>query len=804
LLVSLLGIVSSSNAATISLDPGNFTKTIIESGSDSDVFELDPNQGEYSLSSSNVNITISKDITIKSSDSNQNAVINLNQLGRLFLISNTGKLTLINITINNGTADLGGAIYNFGNVTLTGCTFTNNTAILGGAIDNYDSSSMLTAENCNFIENTASSGGGAIHNVGSANLTFCNFTENRGDYGGGFYNGGNATLTFCNFTNNTAIDGGGIQNVNGATLNANNCTFTENTATDANSGGGAVINAGNATLTFCNFTKNSAIRGGGILNSGSCTLTANNCIFTGNTADEGGAIYNTGLATLNTNNCTFIENTANLGGGAIFNSLSNSLTANYCIFIENNAAYYGGAIFNMGGTTLTANYCAFIENTAGSNGGAIINYDSTAVLNVYSSVFYKNNGNRTIYIRDGTCDLKDNFYCWVFNTNNPNLSSLIDDTVYYPSGSIGSYFYMIVSHVPATSLGQNLSLNYVLFSVNGADSSKFYGDEIAFLKDNTVIPFDFKITSQNIGIAINNGNEILGFYIIDKMFYEIKPVLVSIVPTTLSSISGTGLEGTTSVNVSVNTLGTYWIVINDGTKDVFTGFYTFKSLTETITVSAILNSSLTYSVKAYDNNPAFATSVLLANSTVSIATVRLPTPTTPKNLSTTLNYTKLVVAIKSVSSLNSSKYSIRSWNALKVAYNNAKNLNKVKNASSQAEIDKLTKSLKTAKSKLVKRNVDLKITKIKRSGNKYKITIKNSGKDTSTKTLLLVSCGCKKFVKLANVKAIAKGKSIRLTVKFFKYYKTRNHNKYFTVNYKKQATETNYKNNKVKIPRFKR
>jgi hypothetical protein len=154
------------------------------------------------------------------------------------------------------------------------------------------------------------------------------------------------------------------------------------------------------------------------------------------------------------------------------------------------------------------------------------------------------------------------------------------------------------------------------------------------------------------------------------------------------------------------------------------------------------------------------------------------------------------------SNLKSKNYSPKSWNAFKTAYNNAKKMNTAKNAKSQTEINNALNALKTAKSKLTKRNVDLKITKIKRVGNSYKITIKNSGKDISTKTSLLISTGNKKFQKSASVKAIASGKSTTLTVKFFKFTQTRSQNKYFTVNYKKQAMETNYKNNKVKIPKF--
>ena len=165
-----------------------------------------------------------------------------------------------------------------------------------------------------------------------------------------------------------------------------------------------------------------------------------------------------------------------------------------------------------------------------------------------------------------------------------------------------------------------------------------------------------------------------------------------------------------------------------------------------------------------------------------------------------LDYKNLSTAIKSVanSKLISSKYSPKTWNALHIAYNNAKIMNKALNAKTQKQIDSLTLALITAKSKLAKRNVDLKITKVKRSGNSYKITIKNFGKDVSTKTRLKISAS-DKYLKTPRVKAIAAGKSITLTVKFFKYSQTRSFNKNLHLNYNQEATETNYKNNKFKI-----
>jgi len=164
------------------------------------------------------------------------------------------------------------------------------------------------------------------------------------------------------------------------------------------------------------------------------------------------------------------------------------------------------------------------------------------------------------------------------------------------------------------------------------------------------------------------------------------------------------------------------------------------------------------------------------------------------------NKVDFAVAIDSAtnSNLQSKDYSPASWKVYEKAISYAHKVNNSVNPS-QSEIDKAVSDLEKAKSNLKKRNVDLKITKVKRFGNSYKITIKNSGKDVSTKTQVKIYCGCKKLEKVANVKAISAGKSITLTVKFFKYSQSKKHNKYFVVNFNKMAMETNFKNNKFKI-----
>jgi hypothetical protein len=102
-----------------------------------------------------------------------------------------------------------------------------------------------------------------------------------------------------------------------------------------------------------------------------------------------------------------------------------------------------------------------------------------------------------------------------------------------------------------------------------------------------------------------------------------------------------------------------------------------------------------------------------------------------------------------------------------------------------------------SKTQFVKSAPDLIISKIKRQGNKYKVTIKNQGTIASKKTKLKVSFkdGKKVKQKVVDVKAIKAAKSTTATIKFFKYSIHKKYTKTATVNYNRSVKEFSYKNN---------
>ena len=273
LLVLFFVILSNSYAAP--LDPDDFNQNAIAA---EDVIELFGDEiytpGELS---------ISKSIIIKSSDSSKNAIIDLKKNGRGFKISNTGNLTLIGITIINGritaSYDGGAAILNDrGNLTVINCSFINNQGPWGGHGAIWNQGGIVNVSNCTFINNSGDDYGGAIANYRT------------------FSGVGSVVVTNSKFINNSASNGGAIVNFDGCTLIVVNCSFNKNTAT-INSG--AIGNFdGVVTVIFSIFTNNRAEGGGqndaSAISSLGGSLNVNFSVFYNNTGGNRVIIHRDG------------------------------------------------------------------------------------------------------------------------------------------------------------------------------------------------------------------------------------------------------------------------------------------------------------------------------------------------------------------------------------------------------------------------------------------------------------------------------------------------------------------------------
>ena len=302
--------------------------------------------------------------------------IDAKNLGRIFEIDGGFAVTLTNVTLTNGNATVGGAIYNFGNLDLVHVNFVNNTAKYGGAIMNY--AYGLVLDDSTFTNNTAKIGG-AIYNSADCFVV------------------GNST-----FANNTATSNGGVIFNYGIGFVVGNSTFVNNSAAD---GAGAILNGGRGFVvgnsTFVNNTATS--KGGASYNYG-IGFVVGNSTFVNNTAEDAGAVYNEGDNSV-VGNSTFVNNTATSIGGAIINN--GKLVVDNSAFEDNAANYYGGAIFNRDDLQVT--------NSA-FDGNDILVRNIRAMDNV-------DHGGAAIYNwKNGKLDIsKSNFTNNIKNYKNGNL-----------------------------------------------------------------------------------------------------------------------------------------------------------------------------------------------------------------------------------------------------------------------------------------------------------------------------------------------------------------------------------------------
>ncbi len=401
---------------------------------------------------------------------------------RLFEVE--GALNLTNVTIQNGSADYGGAIKNAGTLMLDGVTFQNNEATKsGGAIFN-DVGATLTitdgyfsnnnAENGGVIanygtmeiggdynklqieENTAGEYGGAIFNGENATLKIScgdfsnNNAENGGvianygmleigedydtlqiewntasEYGGAIFNGKNATLkiSYGDFSNNRAYNGGAIANYGTLEISGdyNTLWIEENTASEY---GGAIFNAATLDISGGIFSNNRAYYNGVIFNEKGATLTISGGDFSYNSADNGGVIFNEEGATLTISGGKFSNNRA-YDGGVIANRGTMEISGDYDTLRieENTASHNGGVIFNEEGATLTISGGNFLNNSAAHNGGAIFN-DIDATLTISGGNFSNNRAdeNGGVIANRGTMKISGDYDTLRIEQNTANIT----------------------------------------------------------------------------------------------------------------------------------------------------------------------------------------------------------------------------------------------------------------------------------------------------------------------------------------------------------------------------------------------
>ena len=164
------------------------------------------------------------------------------------------------------------------------------------------------------------------------------------------------TVTYCNFSNNSAYSGGGMCNCDYSYPTVEHCVFSSNSITYYSGGGMSNVYHSNPTVVNCIFVGNSAQLGGdgGAMynNQGSPIVT--NCYFSSNSATYGGGMDNEYASNSVLTNCTFGGNSAFRGGGIHDDEYSYVAVTN-CIFWGNTATY-GPQVYNKAPPTFTITY----------------------------------------------------------------------------------------------------------------------------------------------------------------------------------------------------------------------------------------------------------------------------------------------------------------------------------------------------------------------------------------------------------------------------------------------------------------
>lgn len=288
-------------------------------------------------------------------------------LFRIFEINTSVEVTINNLTMTNGKAPNGGAIFNHngGILTINNCIIKESEADtdFGGGI--YNLNATLEINESNIEDNVANELGGGIFNNNMLTITDSTLSGNSADQGGCTFNDdGELNIINSNILENSAVDFAG-----GVRTEGENANVTVSTSTFSNNTGGAggafAINMSTVVVNDSTFNQNVSMAGGGAFrNFGNLTINRSTLSNNSSTDEGGGAIYY-GAGSITIYNSTFSGNDAKTHGGAIFDEMDNDmLTINNSTFTANNADEIGGAINIIDGMPATIKNTIIAGNTA--------------------------------------------------------------------------------------------------------------------------------------------------------------------------------------------------------------------------------------------------------------------------------------------------------------------------------------------------------------------------------------------------------------------------------------------------------
>jgi hypothetical protein len=194
--------------------------------------------GSYEIAGLAGDLNLTGHVTINGAGAGA-TIVDANGIDRVFDVVPGANVTLSGMTIQGGTAELGGGIANDGDLVVRDCVVSGNGA--------YP---------CQY--------GGGIYSAGTLTVADTTIAGNGNSVttGGGICNAGALTVANCIISDNTALEGGGIWTGMGTfpTVTVTNSTFS------GNSGGAIAIDHGTVDVVHSTFSGNSSgiINGGGV------------------------------------------------------------------------------------------------------------------------------------------------------------------------------------------------------------------------------------------------------------------------------------------------------------------------------------------------------------------------------------------------------------------------------------------------------------------------------------------------------------------------------------------------------------
>ena len=342
---------------------------LIVDGQQNQIFNIDSRTGSVSIA----------DLGLENGSAN---------LGGAIYVASRSQLSLSHVTVQSNRANDGGGIYNDGGtISILSSTLRDNIADAesgsGGAI--FSASGIVSLISSEVSFNAAIRAGGGIE-VAEGTLSLLRSTLLQNDVSGSLGaanpgNGGGIHITGAAEThivnsfisgNQAGSEGGGLWNQVGGTMNIHNTVIFENEAFGATSteGGGGIFN------------------NGGVVNiTGADTLISDN--FASGTSGSGGGLFNDLGGELNITDATITGNVANRAGGGIEAVAGTTTNLTDVILSENNAGVGPDAVAapgNGGGLHITGAGDATIVggevdgNVAASEGGGLWNGTGTLVV----------------------------------------------------------------------------------------------------------------------------------------------------------------------------------------------------------------------------------------------------------------------------------------------------------------------------------------------------------------------------------------------------------------------------------------